>query len=214
MTGQPAQLGDDLVWAEVLSPARPAPALFLDRDGVVVEEVHFLHDPAQLRLIGGAAAVIRRANEAGVHAVLVTNQSGIGRGRYGWKAFAAVQQRLQAELAAGGARLDAVLACPCHPEAVDPYRHPDHPARKPNPGMLLKAAALLDIDLAASWIVGDRDVDIAAGRAAGLAGAVHVATGYGAEHRPQALALAAPGFTVLAADSIAEVVRLVPLLRG
>jgi len=214
MTEQPAQLGDDLVWAEALSPARRAPALFLDRDGVVVEEVHFLHDPAQLRLIAGAGAAIRRANQAGVHAVLVTNQSGIGRGRYGWEAFAVVQQRLQAELAAADARLDAVLACPFHPDGVAPYCHPDHPARKPNPGMLLRAAGLLDIDLAVSWIIGDRDVDVAAGRAAGLAGAVHVATGYGAVHRPPALALAEPGFTVLAADSIAEVVRLVPLLRG
>jgi len=214
MAGPPAPVGDDHIWVEAPGGPRPAPALFLDRDGVVVEEVHFLHRPEDVRLLPGAGETIRRANAAGVHAVLVTNQSGIGRGRYGWDDFAAVQARLQDELAVKGARLDAVLACPFHPDATPPYRHADHPARKPNPGMLLRAADLLQIELARSWIVGDRDVDVAAGKAAGLAGAVHVATGYGAEHRDRSLALAGPDFEVLPAAGIAEVAGLVQLLEG
>lgn len=208
----PAQVGADRIWAEVSSPPRRAPALFLDRDGVVVQEVHFLHEPSKVRLIPGAAAVIACANAQGLHVVLITNQSGIGRGHYGWAEFAAVQARVLHLLAEEGARLDAVFACPFHPDAEPPFRHPAHPARKPNPGMLERARDLLDIDLAASWIVGDRIDDVGAGRNAGLAGAVHVLTGYGHEHRRRAQALAGRDFTVLTADSIAGLPGLMPLL--
>ncbi|MDP6709155.1 MAG: HAD family hydrolase [Alphaproteobacteria bacterium] len=209
---RPAELDADLVWCEHRSPPRPAPALFLDRDGVVVEEVGHLHEVAKTRLIPGAAAVVAEANRRGLHVVLVTNQSGIGRGLYDWDAFRAVQEKILAELAA--ASIDAVLACPHHAEVAPPYRHPDHPDRKPNPGMLLKAAAMLEIELAASWIVGDRAGDIEAGRRAGLAGGLHVATGHGAEERAAARALATSDFRVIEGDSVVDALTLLPLLAA
>lgn len=211
MNAEPAYpLVDDGVWCEAkahLDRAATAgrPALFLDRDGVVVEEVIYLHRPEEVALIDGAAAIVAAANAAGLPVVLVTNQSGVGRGYYGWSDFRATQARIEAELAAVGARLDAVIACPFTSGGNGPYVHPDHPDRKPNPGMLLRAGRCLGFDLAASWIVGDRGLDIAAGRRAGLAGALHVATGFGVdpEERAAALAEAGAGFTVRTADSVA-----------
>ena len=115
--------------------------------------------------------------------VLITNQAGIGRGYYGWAEFQAVQERITADLAARGATFDMVLACPFPAAGQPPYRHPAHPCRKPRPGMILRAAEALGLDLAGSWIVGDRATDLEAGRAAGLAGGVHVLTGHGAGER-------------------------------
>ena len=208
-------LVDDGIWCEPKAHAAPArfagrPALFLDRDGVVVEEVAYLHRPQDAVLIDGAAAAVAAANAREVAVVLVTNQSGIGRGYYGWADFLATQAAIEAELAAAGARLDMVLACPYTPHGSGPYVHPDHPDRKPNPGMLRRALAALEADPANSWLLGDRALDVRAARAAGIAGALHVATGYGADPAEQAAALAeaAPSFTVHAARSIADATAL------
>jgi D-glycero-D-manno-heptose 1,7-bisphosphate phosphatase len=201
--------GPDGIWMRGTGAARgtsPRPALFLDRDGTIVEEVGHLHRPEDVRLIGGAADVIAAANTLGVPVIVVTNQSGIGRGLFGWADLVAVEERIEAQLAVLGARVDAVLACPFHHEGRAPYRHPDHPARKPNAGLLLRAADAFALDLASSWIVGDRAGDMGAGRAAGLAGGIHVATGWGSEpgERDAALAWAGCGYPVLGASSIAE----------
>lgn len=212
-TERPEHVSDDLVWQQIIGTPRPAPALFLDRDGVVVAEAHHLRDPAKVRLIAGAAEVIGRANARGVHVVIVTNQSGIGRGIFDWPDFAAVQARILAELSDLGARVDAVLACPFHADVDPPYRHPDHPDRKPNPGMLLRAAAQLRIDLERSWIIGDRPVDIEAGRRAGLAGALHVLTGCGPAHRDAAVKLANETYAVTTVHSVAAAPSLLPFLR-
>jgi D-glycero-D-manno-heptose 1,7-bisphosphate phosphatase len=195
-------------WAQVIADTKllaGRPALFLDRDGAVIEEVNYLHRPQDLRLIPGAAELIRRANEAGIAAVIITNQAGIGRHYYGWEHFAEVQERLLEELAGHSARIDAVYACPYHDEAMGPYHHPDHPARKPNPGMMLMARDSLGVSLARSWIVGDRAIDVRAGRNAGLRGGTHVRTGHGARpnERETALALTTGEFIVHAAESIA-----------
>lgn len=211
-------IGADGIWAQVLDrAAAPGPAtraaLFLDRDGVLVEEVGFLHRPADVRLVPGAAGVIAAANRAGVPVVVPTNQSGIGRGLYGWAEFAATQARILAELARAGAAVDMVLACPFHAEAEPPYRHPDHPCRKPRPGMLLRAAERLRLDLARSWIVGDRVADLEAGRAAGLAGGLHVLTGHGQGERERVIGLGSEGFKVRLGDTIAAALDQVPLLR-
>ena len=187
--------------------------MFLDRDGVIVEEVHHLRRPEDVRLIRGVIDVVAAANARDLHVVIVTNQSGIGQGLFGWPDFAAVQARILSELAAGGARIDAVMACPFHPDAEPPYAHPDHPARKPNPGMLQAATAMLQIDLAGSWIVGDHARDIDAGRRAGLAGGVHVMTGYGPDHRETVLQEAGPDYPVLPAGSVADTLTLIPFLR-
>ncbi len=214
MSKLPPQVGDDLVWAERRAEPRSAPALFLDRDGVIVEEVHHLRRPGDVRLIPGIIEVVAAANARDLHVVIVTNQSGIGRALFGWPDFADVQARILSELDAGGARIDAIMACPFHPDAEPPYAHPDHPARKPNPGMLNTAAAMLRIELGRSWIIGDHARDIEAGKKAGLAGGMHVMTGYGAAHREAVLAEADDAFPVLPAESVSDALKLLPFLRG
>lgn len=215
----PGGANEDGVWSQVFVPL-PAgerrPALFLDRDGVIVEDVGYLHREADIRLIAGAAEAIVRANQQRFPAVIVTNQSGLGRGLFGWDAFVAVQDEIMRRLGAMGARVDAVFVCPFHPAARPPYRHPDHPARKPNPGMLLTAARRLGLDLQASWIVGDRARDLQAGRAAGLAGGMLIGAGRDddAEEQTAALALAAPEhFQVALGTGVMDACAL-PLLNG
>lgn len=155
------------------------PAVFLDRDGTLNEEVDYLGDPAQLVMIPGAAAAVARLNAAGIPVVVVSNQSGIGRGKYGWRDFAAVMSRMGTLLALENARLDAVYASPHHEKGQGDYAVADHPDRKPNPGMLWRAAEEHGLDLARSWMVGDKAIDLEAGRRAGCRVAL-VRTGYGA----------------------------------
>ena len=212
MADQPIFVDGDGVWVEILGVRRSAPALFLDRDGVVVVETHYLHEVEKTELIPGAGETIARANQRGLHVVLVTNQSGVGRGYYGWEEFRLVQDKIKADLASFGAHVDAVCACPYHPEAEAPYDR-EHPDRKPNPGMLLKAAAALDIALAPSWIVGDLPTDMGAGRSAGLTGGVHVLSAFGDGFRTEALAHGDKDFQVHAADSIDDARGLIPLLN-
>jgi D-glycero-D-manno-heptose 1,7-bisphosphate phosphatase len=145
-------------------------ALFLDRDGVIVADTHYLHRVEDVRMIAGAAAAIARCNSLGVGVVVVTNQAGIGRDYYGWDDFRAVQGALSAELAASGAHLDAVLACAYHADGREPFKVANHPWRKPNPGMIMEAASRMNINMARSWIVGDRAHDLAAGQAGWLPG--------------------------------------------
>ncbi|HEX9081979.1 MAG TPA: HAD family hydrolase [Holophagaceae bacterium] len=154
------------------------PAVFLDRDGTLNEEVDFLSDPDQLVMIPGAAAAVAKLNARGIPVVVVTNQSGIGRGKYDWQDFAAVMSRMESLLAREHARIDAVYAAPHHEKGQGEYAVADHPDRKPNPGMLLKAAEDHGLDLSASWMVGDKALDLEAGRRAGCRVAL-VRTGYG-----------------------------------
>src|SRR5262249_17084983 len=139
------------VWCQILQrPAPGRPALFLDRDGAVVEETGYLHRVEDVRIIPGAAKIIAAANQRSVPVIMVTNQSGIGRGYYGWAEFKSVQDAIVTTLTTAHAKIDAVYACAHHPEAKGFLAHPDHPARKPNPGMLLQAASDLAIDLRSS----------------------------------------------------------------
>ena len=154
------------------------PAVFLDRDGTLNEEVDYLSDPEALALIPGAGAAVARLNARGIPVVVVTNQSGIGRGKYGWTEFAAVMARMADLLALEGARIDAVYASPHHELGLGEYGVVDHPDRKPNPGMLLRGAEEHGLDLARSWMVGDKAIDLEAGRRAGCRVAL-VRTGYG-----------------------------------
>ena len=159
------------------------PALFLDRDGTLNEEVDYLHRPEDLILIPGAAAALARVNAAGIPVIVVTNQSGIGRGYYGWPEFEAVMGRMADDLAKAGARLDATYASPHHDKGQGDYAVADHPDRKPNPGMLRRAAEEHGLDLSRSWMVGDKAVDVEAGRRAGCRTAL-VLTGYGKGEDP------------------------------
>ena len=154
------------------------PAIFLDRDGTLNEEVDHLCDPDKLVLIPGAAAAVARLNALGIPVVVVTNQSGIGRGRFSWDDFDAVMDRMAFLLAAEYARVDAIYAAPHHEEGQGEYAVADHPERKPNPGMLVRAAEEHGLDLSRSWMVGDKAIDLDAGRRAGCKVAL-VRTGYG-----------------------------------
>jgi D-glycero-D-manno-heptose 1,7-bisphosphate phosphatase len=197
------------VWCEIRDHVRRGgAALFLDRDGVVVEEVDYLCRVEDVRLVHGAAGVIGAANRKNIPVVLVTNQAGICRGLYGWADFVAVQDAIIGGLETQGARLDAIYACPHHPNGKGDFLHPDHPARKPNPGMILRAASDLSLDLQNSWLVGDKTIDIEAARRAGLAGAMQVMTGYGAAEWPQSAALKTERFTVRPGRSIADATAL------
>jgi D-glycero-D-manno-heptose 1,7-bisphosphate phosphatase len=207
-------IDEEGVWCQTFSPRGPArPALFLDRDGVVLVEIAHLSRAEDTALIPGAAEIIAAANRRSIPVVLVTNQGGIALGLYGWADFLAVQEAMIEALAKGGARLDAVYAAPHHPDGRPPYRHPNHPARKPNPGMLFRARDALGLELDRSWLLGDKASDIEAARNAGCAGGLHLLTGWGPEHRARAAALAGPGFELRLGASIRDAAPLLPLLE-
>jgi D-glycero-D-manno-heptose 1,7-bisphosphate phosphatase len=176
---------------------------------VVVAEVGYLGRPEDVELIEGAAEAIAAFNEAGAPVVLVTNQAGIARGHYDWAGFEAVQAEIERRLQACGARLDAVLACGYHADGQGPLAAAGHPWRKPAPGMLLDAAEQMRLDLRRSWIAGDKAIDLEAGRAAGLAGGLHLATGHGANpaERAAALALGSTSFQVATAEDLLQGAR-------
>ncbi len=143
----------------------PQRALFLDRDGVINEEVSYLYKPEDVLLVDGILPLCRLAQSLGYKLVVVTNQAGIARGLYTEADFHAVMDRIRTLL--HPITLDAIYFSPWHPEGTGPYRG-DHPDRKPSPGMLLRAAADLSLDLSQSLLIGDRCTDIAAANAAGL----------------------------------------------
>jgi D-glycero-D-manno-heptose 1,7-bisphosphate phosphatase len=146
-------------------------AVFFDRDGTLMEEVGYCSDPAKVKVISGVPEAIGELKSAGYLAIIVSNQSGIGRGLFTEAQYAAVQQELLRQIGAG--RIDASYFCPDAP-GVPSLR------RKPEPGMVLEAAAEFQIDLAASFLVGDKASDIGCGRRAGTH-TILVRTGYGAE---------------------------------
>jgi len=144
-------------------------AVFLDRDGTIIEDIGYIGDPDDVRLLPGAAEAIRRIFQAGYLVVIVSNQSGVARGLFDEAALSRVHARVEALLRTEGAGLDGAYYCPYldSPEAkVEVYRR-DSELRKPNPGMLHQAARDLDIDLPRSWMIGDSPSDIEAGRRAG-----------------------------------------------
>ena len=154
------------------------PAVFLDRDGVIVEEEHHLARVEQVRLVAGCAAALRRLNQAGLPVFVVTNQSGVARGLFPEKRIGEVHARIDALLSEEGAFVWRYYHCPHHPsEGVAPYRV-ECACRKPRPGMLHTAAADFGLDLAQSWMIGDNLTDLEAGAAAGCR-TILVRTGHG-----------------------------------
>ncbi len=177
-------------------------AAFLDRDGTIIEEMHYIANPDDVVLTPGAISGLRMLRKAGFKLVVVTNQSGIARGLYTVEDFEAVQQRLNEVLAAEGVQLDAVYHCPHHPDFTGPCD-----CRKPGPGMYRQAERDLDIDLSRSVYIGDRMKDVLP--AAGFGGlGILVTTGYGANEAALA------GGDVLLADSLEEAARLAKNWRG
>ena len=199
------------------------PAVFLDRDGTLMDEVHYCADPALVRIFPGAAAALRRLNECGYLCVIITNQSGIGRGLLTEAQYHAVQAELLRQLEEQGSAAKEAMepigpmrpmspigpmqpASHTHPLIAASYFCPDvipSLRRKPEPGMVLEARDL-GIDLARSWFVGDKAADIACGAGVG-ARTILVQTGYGAKTAAKLLDLA-PDFIVKDIAEAAEVV--------
>lgn len=148
--------------------AARAKALFLDRDGVINEEVGYLHVVEQVRWVEGIFELCRVAKGLGYRLVVVTNQSGIARGMYTEEQFEALTAWMLEEFVRQGVALDAVYFCPFHPEhGVGKYKR-EHEDRKPGTGMLRRAAKELGVELSGSVMVGDRCSDVVAANAAGL----------------------------------------------
>lgn len=149
----------------------PPKAVLFDRDGVLNIDHGYTHRPQDLEWTPGARAAIGRLNRAGIKVAVVTNQSGVARGLYDLVAVDAFHAAMQADLAEDGARIDAFYACPFHKDAqVQAFRHPDHPDRKPNPGMLRRALADFGVRPDQAVMIGDRGSDMQAAQAAGVIG--------------------------------------------
>lgn len=154
------------------------PAIFMDRDGTVSDEVGYVNHIDRYRLLPRSAAAIRRINEAGYLSFVVTNQAGVARGLFDEALILKVHETLKRWLGESGARLDGIYYCPHHPKEGQPPWRLDCDCRKPKPGLLLRAAREHDVDLSASYMIGDTVLDIEAARNVGATG-VLVLTGYG-----------------------------------
>ena len=154
------------------------PAVFIDRDGTISEEVGYVNHTSRYRVFPYAAEAVRLLNDAGWLAVLVTIQAGVARGYFAEDLIYEVHAALARELERGGARLDAVYYCPHHPAVGEPPYRQDCDCRKPRPGLVRRAAEELNVDLGASWMVGDRYGDVELARNAGVRSAF-VLSGYG-----------------------------------
>jgi histidinol-phosphate phosphatase family protein len=140
---------------------RECRAVFLDRDGTLVRDVHFCRRVEDLHLLPGVPHAVRLLNEKGFRVVVITNQSGIGRGYLTMETLAAIHKKLVEELGRRGAPVDAIYCCPHSPEE-------GCECRKPKPGLFLTAIRELGVNPAASYVVGDRERDLEPGRALGL----------------------------------------------
>jgi D-glycero-D-manno-heptose 1,7-bisphosphate phosphatase len=149
-------------------------AVFLDRDGTINEERHYLHRPEDMVLFAGAGAALQRLQQAGFKLIIVSNQSGVGRGYFTLTDVERVNERLVSDLAREGVRIDAIYVAPEAPEA--PSR-----GRKPSPQFLFDAREQFTLDLAASYMIGDKLIDLQCGWNAGLRRCILVRTGYGRE---------------------------------
>ena len=159
-------------------------AVFLDRDGTIIEEVGYLDTIEQLKLLPGAAQAIRQLNRAGIPAIMLTNQSGVARGYFSESLVELLHQRLRQLLAAESARLDAVYYCPHHPTAGQPpYRRRCH-CRKPKPGMVEQAVVDLSLKNRRFFVVGDKKTDLELADRIGADG-ILVLTGYGKKEKEQ-----------------------------
>ncbi|MDA1349377.1 MAG: HAD family hydrolase [Chloroflexi bacterium] len=152
------------------------PAVFFDRDGTLIQSVHYLSRPDQVRLVPGAGAVLATLRSAGWVTVLVTNQAAIGKGIIDEKELGLIHDEMSVQFAVDGGKLDGIYYSP-HVQQGPGREFIEHPDRKPGPGMLTRAARELQLDLRLSWMVGDAVTDMLAGRNAGCAATVLITGG-------------------------------------
>jgi D-glycero-D-manno-heptose 1,7-bisphosphate phosphatase len=183
-------------------------AVFLDRDGTLNVEVNYLHRIEDFTLIPGAIQAVKALNHAGFLVIVVTNQAGIARGYYDEQAMHMLHDHLRHRLAVAGAQLDGIYFCPHHPDFSG-----ECACRKPQPGMLLQAAAEHKIDPAQSWLIGDTGSDIGAGNAVGCR-TILVRSGYGRRFEAQALSGDGPQPEAIVDDVTAAVEYILARSRG
>ena len=159
---------------------RSSRAVFIDRDGTLNEDIGYVSAPDELVIYPWAAEAVRLINESGLLTVVITNQSGIARGMYSEATLGSIHSRMIEELARKGARIDAVYYCPHHPDVGNARYRTDCECRKPGTGMLDRAAREHGVDLARSFVIGDKASDIKLAENAGARAAL-VLTGYGRE---------------------------------
>lgn len=186
-------------WEPVLDPAEGRPVLFLDRDGVIIRDRHYLSDPDLVELIPGVPEAMIKAREAGFLLVGVSNQSGIGRGRFTEADFVAVMTRLDEMQAATQAPFDGFFYCPHGPDQ-------NCSCRKPLPGMLDECSQKCSWQAPGSWVIGDKMSDVQLGRRAGLGSAL-VRTGYGREQEEKVRAAHGNDPDVFVADDLNSAVH-------
>ncbi|MEE8638244.1 MAG: D-glycero-beta-D-manno-heptose 1,7-bisphosphate 7-phosphatase [Candidatus Margulisiibacteriota bacterium] len=157
-------------------------AVFLDRDGTIVEDVGYMNSPEQIQFIPGSIEAIKTLNEAGYKVVIISNQAGVARGLVTEDMLQTIDKVLHKGILNGGAHLDGIYYCPHHPEhGVYPYKQACE-CRKPHPGLIKRAYRDLDIDLSQSYMIGDKASDIQAGKGAGTK-TVFVTSGRGKEEK-------------------------------
>lgn len=157
-------------------------AVFMDRDGTIVEDVGYLNSPEQIHFIPGSIEAIKMLNEAGYKVVVITNQAGVAKGLITEDMLQTIDKTLHKWILNGGAHLDGIYYCPHHPEhGVYPYKQVCE-CRKPHPGLIKRAHRDLDIDLSQSYMIGDKATDVEAGKSAG-AKTVFVLSGRGKEEK-------------------------------
>ena len=168
-------LPETLAQAKAETAARRVkPAVVFDRDGVLNVDSGYTHKPEDLVWQPGAREAIRLLNDRGYYVIVATNQAGVARGYYGEDAIPVFHAHMQNQLAEAGAHIDAFYHCPYHHDGkVERYTVADHPDRKPNPGMLIRAFREWPVDKSRSFLIGDRGSDIEAARRAGIPGHVY-----------------------------------------
>lgn len=180
------------------------PAVFIDRDGTLSEEIGYINDVSAYALLPGTPEAIKLLNENDILAVVVTNQAGVARGYFPEERVGQVHARMKELLAAEGARLDGVYYCPHHPTAGEgPYKKKCD-CRKPEPGMINAAAADLGIDVPSSYMIGDKFTDVLLAERVGCKG-IFVMTGYGRGEWTRADESARPSPVFVAEDLLAAI---------
>ena len=152
-------------------------AFFLDRDGVVIRQISYLHDPALVELEKNVPEAIRLIHQKGMLAIVLTNQSGVARGMFTEKDVALCHEKLQSLLAASGEKIDAFYTCCHHPDFTGPCT-----CRKPQPGLVQMAATDWDIDISSSFMAGDKFSDLESGKNAGVKQSILLESGYGPKY--------------------------------